>query len=1479
MKHFKQFLFGALAMVASALLFTSCVDNLSEDYNLAEGVVKLIPCTVTAQNADNTKVSLDYNKQQRFESGDQLYVKGEQLEGTLDLVSGGGKTTATFQGMLTYTGSGSEPSPELALDLKLISAGDAIGNTEFLGGIASSMTEAVSKFSTLTAQITYGQLNNTTNPTTLSEGTAFVDFTATLNPAPGNGDYEAVLFINGGSTRLGAAEVEVLNGTTRFALAFPGGTTLNKPMVSIQGQDFKFGGNNPTVEAAKIYYVNKTNSNDLYTPVTIEAITAGEVYVSIPKQFSDDALYAPYPSFPRFGCLSYVVTNSSGVVVEEGSIGRDGQIETKGSDPSDKYFIATISVQAGDQVSFYGNNHMYMFYDPRQDDDEHYTEEEREKFEPKLEPDDMLSVRITCPQVSYIYGNVMSLVDSAGFATKTSFTDDLEEFALAGIFNGYAHGGNHITFHNTRKLLLPATGLTAGCYAGMFGKCVNIETAPALPAYELPPLCYIGMFGGCSSLRTVSDFHVKEWPIAGCMYMFWDCTSLVKAPALTADSDEVGAGCFNEAFEGCTNLTTAPALPFTTLNEGCYMAMFAGCELLSTTPQLPATTVATGCYYNMFRGCTNLKSVTTLPAAKMEIDCYNGMFAECTSLTTPPARLPATVLEEGCYKNMFYGCSSLSSAPVLPATDLSGECYQSMFSGCTRLTTAPDLPALTLAGSCYEGMFSGCSNLNYIKCMATDISAGGTYGWVSGVAAEGKFVRNPAMTDWTIGANGIPTGWIVDPSMDDPDASTPLTLKAAGTCTITINNPLNKKIYFLKEGGNLENSEESSISIELTAGQSVQLYGKNTTYAAADAIPVFDEDRNPDIRFLNDDSYTNISFSSRCSIYGNIMSLVLPTDTPEESITDPANFKDLKELPAGVNTFAGLFMDQDVFDEGPTLRLRNDASRNILLPATTLTSGCYYSLFCGSGLERVPELPAVNLSADCYGTMFLYDINIESVPSSLLPAKTLQPHCYEAMFTFCTNLLNTPELPAKTTAEGCYAFMFAVCENLMNGPSAFAAEELANYSCLEMFMRCETLSSFPTIEAVTVGKFSCKHMFYECTSLVTAPEIRATNLKYMDDYDRYKHGCFEGMFYDCTNLTTPPPVLPATTLRNRCYDGMFNGCTSLTTAPRLPAETLERGCYSNMFKGCTSLVRAPELPATSLVESCYEKMFQDCSNLNYIKCLATDLSGYACTANWTEGVAATGTFVREENMTGWTQGIDGIPYNWLVLPGEFSVSATKKVAFASGNLYVEDGAYGFDDFDHYVRHPNGENWTSIPTTRNLFTWNELGVLLDGSDFDGQSSDHTITGNLNLEGHNWRMLTMDEWLYLLGASEGHSTAKSRSNAHALRGPCTIGGIFGLLIAPDGYTESLPTTATTIPDGCVFLPAAGAKTETSMESVMMVGRYGVYNSASTERAGYSGCYVTMFNYGVDEYSDVFYVNPDQSLWKAESYISVRLARDLN
>ena len=142
--------------------------------------------------------------------------------------------------------------------------------------------------------------------------------------------------------------------------------------------------------------------------------------------------------------------------------------------------------------------------------------------------------------------------------------------------------------------------------------------------------------------------------------------------------------------------------------------------------------------------------------------------------------------------------------------------------------------------------------------------------------------------------------------------------------------------------------------------------------------------------------------------------------------------------------------------------------------------------------------------------------------------------------------------------------------------------------------------------------------------------------------------CYQYMFGECASLVTAPRVLPATTLANECYGDMFYHCTSLTTAPELPATTLAEYCYSSMFEGCTSLVNAPELPATTLVNGCYGGMFEFCTSLNYIKAMFTTSPSIAYTPSWVNGVASSGTFVKNAAATWDVTGANGIPSGWTV---------------------------------------------------------------------------------------------------------------------------------------------------------------------------------------------------------------------------------------
>ena len=186
---------------------------------------------------------------------------------------------------------------------------------------------------------------------------------------------------------------------------------------------------------------------------------------------------------------------------------------------------------------------------------------------------------------------------------------------------------------------------------------------------------------------------------------------------------------FNDDFEGKTDLSEYVAV--------CY-EMFAGQPVVNASDLI-------------------------LPATTLSMYCYNFMFAGCAFLTTAP-ELPATTLAPLCYHYMFFMCPSLVTAPALPATTLADGCYTSMFGQCGSLTTAPELPASVLTPSCYNGMFYLCPHLNYIKMLATDISAEDCLlGWVTDVASTGTFVKNSTLSEDTIGRgdNGIPEGWTV----------------------------------------------------------------------------------------------------------------------------------------------------------------------------------------------------------------------------------------------------------------------------------------------------------------------------------------------------------------------------------------------------------------------------------------------------------------------------------------------------------------------------------------------------------------------------------------------------------------------------------------------------------------------------------------------------------------------------------------------
>ena len=754
--------------------------------------------------------------------------------------------------------------------------------------------------------------------------------------------------------------------------------------------------------------------------------------------------------------------------------------------------------------------------------------------------------------------------------------DWLKNVAAAGTFYkpestaDWTTGANGIPSGWTAKDVMLVTPLTfeaktAGTTV-TFTKSTDIDNLPikyslnggAWTAYDAPiSLANVGdkvSFRGDNATYAAGSSDNSTFSCSDDCYIYGNIMSLIDKDNFAKNTTltDANAFAFNGLFTGNTHIYShadnALLLPATTLAESCYAQMFLGCMKLTTAPALPATTLTDFCYYQMFSGCENLTTAPELPATTLAKSCYGQMFYGCTNLTTAPA-LPATTLANGCYSTMFYGCESLTTAPALPATTLAEECYSQMFQSCTNLTTAPALPAETLVSYCYYWMFYDCEKLNSVTCLATDISASNcTPNWLNGVATTGTFYKPESMADWTTGANGIPSGWTVI----DYETLLPLTFEAKTAGAV---------VTFSSGEDSFGNIIAPTVTIEYSLNG-----GAWTNYSSAITL----SNVGDKVSFRGDNAYYDFnSFccSDECYIYGNVMSLI-----------NSADYATTTALTEDYALYA-LFRDNAKIFSHPSIAL--------VLPATTLTTGCYMEMFKGcTSLTQAPELPA----------------------------EILAERCYSSMFKECSSLTATPALPAETLAEGCYSYMFQDCTSLLTAPSS--------------------------LPAATLTENCYSSMFYRCTSLAAAPELPAMTMK---------SSSYQCMFGGCTNLTSAP-ALPATTLDTQCYLSMFSGCTNLTIAPSLPATTLANFCYDGMFRGCTSLTTSPVLSATTLSPYCYQYMFKNCSNLNSVTCLATEISASDCTNGWLDGVATTGAFTKAASAD-WSEktGANGIPSGWTTV--------------------------------------------------------------------------------------------------------------------------------------------------------------------------------------------------------------------------------------
>lgn len=119
------------------------------------------------------------------------------------------------------------------------------------------------------------------------------------------------------------------------------------------------------------------------------------------------------------------------------------------------------------------------------------------------------------------------------------------------------------------KLVMPATTLSAYCYAEFFSGNSSLIAPPELPAVNLADNCYYSFF--------------------------YECGSLTTSPSLPATT--LADSCYANMYERCYKLTTGPILPATTLVPNCYRWMFSSCRALSSVT-IYANTIADNALYN-----------------------------------------------------------------------------------------------------------------------------------------------------------------------------------------------------------------------------------------------------------------------------------------------------------------------------------------------------------------------------------------------------------------------------------------------------------------------------------------------------------------------------------------------------------------------------------------------------------------------------------------------------------------------------------------------------------------------------------------------------------------------------------------------------------------------------------------------------------------------------------------------------------------
>lgn len=454
------------------------------------------------------------------------------------------------------------------------------------------------------------------------------------------------------------------------------------------------------------------------------------------------------------------------------------------------------------------------------------------------------------------------------------------------------------------------------------------------------------------------------------------------------------ANCFTRLFEDCNIVARDLIMPCITLKESCYSYMFRGTNIL--IPELMSSWYLLGDL-----------SVPQLPSTELVSTCYEGMFTNCEICHFP--NLNATTMAPYCYMSMF-GNSYFYTYNEL-VNELGQISVYNYFGSEQDYKDSFYMPACTLNEGCFQYMFSN-SNIFYLKTDMTEYSSSAFETWMYDVNTTGAMDK-PKTLKLPRGYNGIPENWldINDPPTPPEPEPTPepeeemvnqyMTFEMVEDSVVSFKNTglyttLQYNVLGTSQWVDISNNQ----SLSFAAGLTVFLRGVRSStngYSGGSAK-------------LN----LMIGGSGKYNLKGNLMSIY--------------NYNDFREN----KTIATRYCFYFIFESNTAIY---DTS-NFVMPATTISEGCYGYFFrgCTSMIKTPKVIPALHIPYLACAAVFGRCYNITEGPvfncTSVENLAFGHYDNYMGCFQSCTSLQKAPVLKPATLYDNSYGNLFRDCTSL-----------------------------------------------------------------------------------------------------------------------------------------------------------------------------------------------------------------------------------------------------------------------------------------------------------------------------------------------------------------------------------------------------------------------------------------------------------------